>query len=161
MQTVTILSVGRLKDRFYEEAAAEYLKRLQAYAKVQITEIKAVDLYSDSPSDAEVSAALKKEGEELLRRIPENAEVVTLCVEGKLWSSEDMADCLTLSANAGKSQVVFVVGGSYGLSDAVKARADARVSMSRMTFPHRLARVMLLEQIYRGYKIAKGEKYHK
>ena len=161
MQTVTILSVGRLKDRFYEDAAAEYLKRLSSYAKAQVVEIKAVDLYSDAPSDAEIAAALKKEGEELLKRIPEGAEVVALCIEGKLWSSEDMAACLTRSANAGKSHVVFIIGGSYGLSDEVKRRADQRVSMSRMTFPHRLARVMLLEQIYRGYKIAKNEKYHK
>ena len=161
MYSITVLAVGRLKDKFYAEAAAEYLKRLQAYAKTQVVEIRAQDLPSDDPADAEVQKALQKEGEEILSKIPAGAFVVALCIEGKLCSSEDLAGLFAEVGNAGKSQIVFVIGGSYGLSDAVKKRADIRLSMSRMTFPHRLARVMLLEQVYRGFKILKGEKYHK
>ncbi len=161
MYSITVVAVGRLKDKFYEDAAAEYLKRLQAYAKVSVVEIRAVELLSESPGEAEIAKALEKEGEAILQKIPAGAAVAALCIEGRLFSSEDLAAYLTACGSAGKSQLVFVIGGSYGLSDAVKKRADVRLSMSRMTFPHRLARVMLLEQVYRGFKIARGEKYHK
>lgn len=160
MLNVTIICVGRLKDRFFEDASAEYLKRLKAYAKVAVTEIRAVELPQE-PSEAEIAAALEKEGAEILRKIPAGASVVSLCIEGKLYSSEELAEHFRRSANSGCSHVVFIIGGSYGLSDAVKKQSDVRLSMSRMTFPHRLARVMLLEQIYRGFKINAGEKYHK
>ena len=161
MYSITVVAVGRLKDKFYEDAAAEYLKRLQAYAKVSVVEIRAVELLSESPGEAEIAKALEKEGEAILQKIPAGAAVAALCVEGRLFSSEDLAAYMNACGSAGKSQLVFVIGGSYGLSDAVKKRADVRLSMSRMTFPHRLARVMLLEQVYRGFKIARGEKYHK
>ncbi len=160
MLTVDIICVGRLKDKFFEEAAGEYLKRLKAYAKVNITEIKAVEL-PDEPNASQISAALEKEGSEILKKIPSNAKVVTLCIEGKLFSSEDTAKLLADTALSGCSEIVFIIGGSYGLSDNVKQRSDVRLSMSKMTFPHRLARIMLLEQIYRGFKINAGEKYHK
>ena len=160
MLTITIIAVGRLKDKFYEDAAAEYVKRLGAYAKVNIVELRAADLPED-PAPALVADALKREGQEMLRKIPAGAYVAALCIEGKQITSEDMAALLTDAPLAGKSQLVFLIGGSYGLSDEVKKRADARLSMSRMTFPHRLARVMLLEQLYRGFKIARGERYHK
>lgn len=160
MQTVSLIFVGKLKDAFFEMASDEYLKRLKAYAKVNITEIKAAPL-SDNPSDSEKANALEKEGSEILKKIPQNAAVVALCIEGKLYSSEDLAELLSNCAVKGTSHIVFIIGGSYGLSDKVKARADIRLSMSKMTFPHRLARVMLLEQIYRGYKINAGESYHK
>ena len=161
MYSITVVAVGRLKDKFYEDAAAEYLKRLQAYAKVSVVEIRAVELPSESPGEAEIAKALEKEGEAILQKSPAGAAVAALCIEGKLFSSEDLAAYMNACGGAGKSQLVFVIGGSYGLSDAVKKRADVRLSMSRMTFPHRLARVMLLEQVYRGFKIARGEKYHK
>ena len=160
MLTVSVLAVGRLKDRFYEDAAAEYVKRLGAYAKVNIIEVKAADL-PENPSAAEIENALLKEGRALLSKLPQTAFVAALCIEGKQYSSEDMATLLSNAALRGDSHVVFIIGGSYGLSDEVKRRADVRLSMSRMTFPHRLARVMLLEQIYRGFKIGRGEKYHK
>ena len=160
MLTITIIAVGRLKDKFYEDAAAEYLKRLGAYAKVNIVEIRAADLPED-PGEALISDALKREGQEILKKIPAAAYVAALCIEGKQITSEDMGALLTDVPLSGKSELVFLIGGSYGLSDEVKKRADARLSMSRMTFPHRLARVMLLEQIYRGFKIAREEKYHK
>ena len=104
---------------------------------------------------------LEKEGEEILKKIPQSAKVVSLCIEGKLYSSEDMAKLLSDTALSGTSHIVFIIGGSYGLSEKVKARTSVRLSMSKMTFPHRLARIMLLEQIYRGYKINAGESYHK
>lgn len=160
MMTVDLICVGRLKDKFFEEASGEYLKRLKAYAKVNITEIKAVEL-PDEPNASQISAALEKEGSEILKKIPFNAKVVTLCIEGKLFSSEDTAKLLADTALSGCSEIVFIIGGSYGLSDNVKQRSDVRLSMSKMTFPHRLARIMLLEQIYRGFKINAGEKYHK
>ena len=160
MLNITIICIGRLKDAFFESASKEYLKRLGAYAKVNIAELKAVDLPQE-PSAAEIAAALEKEGSEILKKIPSGARVIALCVEGKLWSSEELAADFTAAANGGTSHVVFVIGGSYGLSENVKRAAHTRLSMSRMTFPHRLARVMLLEQIYRACKINAGEKYHK
>ena len=160
MLTITIICIGRLKDAFFEAASKEYLKRLGAYAKVNIVELKAVDLPQE-PSATEISAALEKEGAEILKKIPSGARVIALCVEGKLYSSEELAADFTAAANGGTSHIVFVIGGSYGLSDSVKRASHVRLSMSRMTFPHRLARVMLLEQIYRACKINAGEKYHK
>ena len=160
MLTVTILAVGRLKDKFYEDAAREYLKRLGAYAKVSVVEVKACDLPED-PSAAQIEAALQKEGRQLLDKLPPEALAVAMCIEGREYSSQELADFLSGSAVKGVSHIAFLIGGSYGLSQEVKARAKVRLSMSRMTFPHRLARVMLLEQLYRGFKIGRGEKYHK
>ena len=160
MLSITILAVGRLKDAFYADAAAEYGKRLGAYAKVNIAEIRAAEL-PENAGDALIQDALIREGQEILRKIPAGAYVVALCIEGKLYSSEDLAALLTEAPLKGKSHIVFIIGGSCGLSDEVKQRADARLSMSRMTFPHRLARVMLLEQLYRACKISRGEQYHK
>ncbi len=160
MQTVTIISVGKLKDAFFEMASDEYLKRLKAFARVNIIEIKAGTL-SENPKDSEINAVLEREGEEILKKIPSSAKVVALCIEGKLYSSEELAGFLADTALSGCSHIVFIIGGSYGLSSRVKNRSDIRLSMSRMTFPHRLARIMLLEQIYRGYKINSGESYHK
>lgn len=160
MLTITVLAVGRLKDKFYEDAAAEYLKRLGAYAKVSTLEIRAADL-PEVPSAAQIENALQKEGRELLSKIPPQAFVAALCIEGKPYSSEELAALLADAPLKGYSHIVFVIGGSCGLADEVKRRADVRLSMSRMTFPHRLARVMLLEQLYRGFKIGRGEKYHK
>ena len=160
MQTVTIISVGKLKDAFFEMASDEYLKRLKAFAKVNVIEIKA-GVLPENPSDNEINTVLEKEGDEILKKIPQSAKVVSLCIEGKLYSSEDMAKLLSDTALSGTSHIVFIIGGSYGLSEKVKARTFVRLSMSKMTFPHRLARIMLLEQIYRGYKINAGESYHK
>lgn len=160
MQTVSIISVGRLKDAFFEMASDEYLKRLKAYARVNIIEIKA-GVLPENPKEGEINAVLEKEGEEILKKIPPSAKVISLCIEGKLYSSEDMARLLSDSALSGISHIVFIIGGSYGLHDKVKNASHIRLSMSKMTFPHRLARIMLLEQIYRGYKINSNESYHK
>ncbi len=160
MQSVKIICVGKLKDAFFRDASDEYMKRLKAFCKAEIIEIPAANL-PDDPNDSQVASALEKESEAILKKIPSGAMVVAMCVEGKLFSSEDMAKCIADASMRGNGDIVFIIGGSYGLSDKVKAKADIRMSASKMTFPHRLFRVMLLEQIYRGYKINQGSKYHK
>ena len=160
MQSMKIICVGKLKDAFFKDASDEYMKRLKAYCKAEIIEIPAVNL-PDNPSDALISSALDKEAEAIIKKIPQGATVVAMCVEGKLYSSEDVAECLAKAAMTGNGDIAFIIGGSYGLSEQVKRRASIRMSASKMTFPHRLFRIMLLEQIYRGYKINANEKYHK
>lgn len=160
MQPVTIICVGRLKDAFFDEASAEYLKRLKPYAKMNTVEIKQAPL-SEAPSQVEIGRALEAEGAEIIKKIPSNSTVIAMCIEGKQFSSEDFSRVFTDAALFGRGHVTFIIGGSCGLSDRVKRMADIKMSMSKMTFPHRLARIMLLEQIYRAFKIAAGEKYHK
>ena len=160
MQTMKLICVGKLKDAFFRDASDEYMKRLKGYCKAEIIEIPAVNL-PDNPSDATIEAALKKEADSIIKKIPSGATVVAMCVEGKLYSSEDMAACLAGAAMKGNGDIVFIIGGSYGLDESVKRRADVRMSASKMTFPHRLFRVMLLEQIYRAVQISAGTKYHK
>ena len=160
MQSMKIICVGKLKDAFFKDASDEYMKRMKSYCKAEIIEIPAVNL-PDNPSDALIQSALDKEAEAIIKKIPQGATVVAMCVEGKLYSSEEVADCLAKAAMTGNGDIAFIIGGSYGLSEQVKRRANIRMSASKMTFPHRLFRVMLLEQIYRGYKINANEKYHK
>ena len=160
MQSVKIICVGKLKDAFFRDASDEYMKRLKAYCKAEIIEIPAANL-PDAPSDSQIESALEKESENIIKKIPNGSTVVAMCVEGKLYSSEDVADILSKSAMTGNGDITFIIGGSYGLSENVKRKASVRMSASKMTFPHRLFRVMLLEQIYRGYKINSGGKYHK
>ena len=160
MQKVTILCVGKLKEKFYAEAAAEYMKRLTRFCRAEIIELPEERLPED-PAPAQIEAALAKEAETIRGKIPQGALVIAMCVEGKLWSSEELARQMTGWANRGGSHLVFLVGGSFGLHPSVKALAEARLSMSPMTFPHHLARVMLLEQVYRAMKISAGERYHK
>lgn len=160
MLSVKFICVGRMRERFYAEAFQEYAKRLQSYCKLQLAEPAEVKL-GDGPSAREISAALDKEGAEILAAIPEGSYVVALCVEGKELPSEAMAQLLAQRENSGKPKLCFIIGGSYGLSPRVKARADLKLSMSQMTFPHHLARVMLIEQLYRGFKIKEGSQYHK
>lgn len=159
MLKISIIAVGGLKDAFYRSAAAEYIKRLSGFCSLEEIEIPAAKL-PDNPSEREIEAALLKEGEKIIAKLPKKAYVIAMCIEGKELDSEALAQKLTdVSLQSG--HIVFLIGGSYGLSDEVKARADYRLSMSKMTFPHRLARVMLLEQIYRGFKINGGGTYHK
>ena len=160
MQKVTILCVGKLKEKFYAEAAAEYMKRLTRFCRAEIIELPEERLPED-PAPAQIEAALAKEAETIRGKIPQGALVIAMCVEGKLWSSEELARQMTGWANRGGSHLVFLVGGSFGLHPSVKALAAARLSMSPMTFPHHLARVMLLEQVYRAYQINAGSRYHK
>ena len=160
MLSVHLICVGKLKEKFYLEACAEYMKRLSPYCKLTLTELPEVKL-PQNPSLGEIAAALDKEGDAIRAKIPPNSSVVALCVEGKTRSSEELADLVrTWEQNAAK-HLVFVIGGSYGLHPSIKAGAWVRLSMSPMTFPHHLARVMVLEQIYRAFKIDEGSSYHK
>ena len=160
MMDVTLICVGRLKEKFYAEAAAEYAKRLKGYCKLNVVELAEQKLRKD-PSLGEIQSALEKEGDAIRAKIPPNSSVVALAIEGKTRSSEELAAMIsTWSHNAAK-HLVFVIGGSYGLHPSVKAGAWATLSMSPMTFPHHLARVMLLEQIYRAFKIQEGGDYQK
>ena len=160
MQKITILCVGKLKEKFYTEAAAEYAKRLTRLCKLDIVELPEERL-PEAPSPAQIAAALEKEAAAIRSKLPSSAFIVALCVEGKLRSSEALARMLSDNASRGQSQVVFLIGGSFGLDPSLKALAAERLSMSPMTFPHHLARVMLLEQIYRAYQINAGTRYHK
>ena len=160
MQKVTILCVGKLKEKFYADAAAEYAKRLSRFCKLDIVELPEERLPED-PSPALVDAALAREAEAIRAKLPAGAFPVAMCVEGPLLSSEELAKRMAGWANQGGSHLVFLIGGSFGLHPSVKELAAVKLSMSPMTFPHHLARVMLLEQIYRAYQINAGSKYHK
>ena len=148
MLRIQLICVGKLKERFYIDACDEYFKRLQRYCALERAEL---------PETGD----LERDGAAVLSKIPAGSFVVALCVEGEAFSSEELAELLSEQTLRGKSRVTFVIGGSDGLSDAVKKAADVRLSMSRMTFPHHLARVMVLEQIYRAFNILGGGKYHK
>lgn len=159
MQRVTILCVGKLKEKFYADAAAEYVKRLSRYCKVEIVELPETRL-PENPSPAEKQRALAAEAAAIRARL-ESGAVVAMCIEGKTCSSEALAKKLESFALEGKSRVTFLIGGSFGLDETLKKEAHWRLSMSPMTFPHHLARVMLLEQIYRACQIQEGTRYHK
>ena len=159
MVDVTLICVGRLKEKFYKDACDEYIKRLGAYCRLTVTEIPE-ERRGDSPSKAETCAALSREAESIKRAVPKGAAVITLCVEGRELSSPELAE--TIGELTGSYQkLCFVIGGSDGLSDSVKALSRLRLSMSPMTFPHHLARVMVLEQLYRAFSILNGGRYHK
>ena len=160
MLAVKLICVGKMRERFYSEAFAEYQKRLQSLCRLELLEI-AEQRLGDAPSPREIEAALEKEGTEILRAIPADAYTVALCVEGKQMPSEGMAELIRERESSGRPKLCFVIGGSFGLAESVKRRADRRLSMSMMTFPHHLARVMLIEQLYRGFKINEGSRYHK
>ncbi len=160
MQTIQLICVGKLKEKFYADAAAEYAKRLGAYCKLTVWELPEERL-PDKPSPAQIDAALDREGGRILAKLPPGAAVVALCVEGTALSSEELAARMEKWAVQGVSQLAFLIGGSFGLHPKVKSRAALRLSMSPMTFPHHLARVMALEQIYRAFKINEGSSYHK
>ncbi len=160
MQKVTVLCVGKLKEKFYIQAAAEYCKRLQRFCKLDVIELPEYRL-PENPSPAEIQKALETEGSAIREKLPRGGAVVAMCIEGKTCPSEALAQKLQDFAVSGKTQVTFLIGGSVGLDAQLKAQADWRLSMSPMTFPHHMARIMLLEQIYRAYQIQAGTKYHK
>lgn len=156
---ITLICVGKLKEKYLTDACNEYKKRLSAY-KPNIIEISPERL-SDSPSESEINSALEKEGKKILEKIPKGSFVYAMCIEGKQRTSEELSAEIEKIKLGGTGSITFIIGGSFGLSDEVKKRADDRLSMSKMTFPHQLARVMLLEQIYRAVQIGLGTKYHK
>ncbi len=160
MLKITLITVGKLKDKFFADASREYEKRLSAYCKLSIVEITAARLSSE-PSESEISAALDDEAAKILRAIPPRAAVVPMCIEGTQLSSEQLSEKIEKLQIEGYSELCFIIGGSYGLAEQVKRHAVLKLSMSKMTFPHRLARIMLLEQVYRAFRITTGGTYHK
>ena len=160
MQKITVLCVGKLKEKFYQEAAAEYAKRLGRHCKLEFFELPE-SRRPEVPSAAVSEGALAAEAAAIRERLPRGGAVIALCIEGKPCSSEELSRRMQELAVSGKSQLTFLIGGSVGLSEDLKRQADWRLSMSPMTFPHHLARIMLLEQIYRACQIAAGTKYHK
>lgn len=160
MISITVIALGKLKERSMRELCAEYEKRLSAFCRLQIVELVPERL-SERPSANEIARALDTEAAHIAAKIPTNAYVFAMCIEGKQMPSEAFSQKLSSLAVNGVSNVVFLLGSSFGLQEALKKRADFRFSMSEMTFPHQLARVMLLEQIYRAFQIESGGKYHK
>ena len=160
MLNVTILAVGKIKEKFLSDAIDEYSKRLGRYCRLEIIRVKD-DPTPDNPTDKERDIVLKREGEHLIEKIPKGAYIIPLCIEGKQKSSEEFAKTMSDIPSGGKSEVVFIIGGSMGLWDRIKDMADIKLSFSKMTFPHQLMCVVLLEQLYRAFNISGGGKYHK
>lgn len=160
MLNVTILAVGKIKEKFLSDAIDEYSKRLGRYCRLEIIRVKD-DPTPDNPTDKERDIVLKREGERLIEKIPKGAYIIPLCIEGKQKSSEEFTKIMSDIPSGGKSEVVFIIGGSMGLWDRIKDMADIKLSFSKMTFPHQLMCVILLEQLYRAFNISGGGKYHK
>lgn len=157
---ITIISVGKLKEKYLKQGINEYLKRLSTYAKVKIVEV-ADEKAPETLSEKEEEEVKQKEGERILGKISPDTYVITLDLQGKMITSEQLAGKLDELATYGKSKVAFVIGGSLGLSETVRKRSNYALSFSKMTFPHQLMRLILLEQVYRGFRIMRGEPYHK
>lgn len=157
---ITLITVGKIKEKFYVDAIAEYSKRLSRYCKLDIVQV-ADEKTPDSASLLQEQQIKDKEGERILAQIRDGSYVAALVIEGEMLSSEQLAEKIDRLGVGGQSHIVFVIGGSLGLSEAVLRRADYKLSFSKMTFPHQLMRVILLEQIYRSYRIIHGEPYHK
>ena len=155
-----MLSVGKLKEPFYLGAAAEYAKRLRRSCELQLLELPEARL-PEEPSPGEIARALAAEAAAIREKLPRGGAVIALCIEGTELTSPQLAERLGQYAVEGRSRLTFLVGGSCGLDEGLKREADLRLSMSPMTFPHHLARIMLLEQLYRSYQILEGTKYHK
>lgn len=160
MFNIKLICVGRLRERFYIDAFDEYARRLSAYCKFECVELNEVKL-GDKPSDKEIENALVRESADIEKAIPKDAYVIAMCVGAKQLKSEELAQKINSLALSGRGKICFIIGGSFGMAESVKKRADMRLGMSAMTFPHHLARVMLTEQIYRSFKIIEGSRYHK
>ncbi len=160
MLRIMIACVGNCKEAYWRDALAEYAKRLQADCKFEMVEVGEAR-FSDNPTPGELEKGLQAEAQSLEKRIPQDAFRVALCIEGKQMTSEQLSGLLLRVPTQGKSCICFIIGGSFGLWQPFKDKCQLRFSFSPMTFPHQLARVMLAEQIYRGFQIAKGSKYHK
>ena len=156
---ITVIALSSLKEKYLKDASAEYVKRLGAFCDLKIIELAPVRL-PEKPSPAEISSALEREAELINKKIPTGDFIVPLCIEGKQLSSEDFSIMMSEQMNMGRG-VTFIIGSSCGLAESIKRRADLKLSFSKMTFPHQLFRVMLLEQIYRAFKISSGGAYHK
>ena len=161
MQKINIICIGKIKEKYFTDAIAEYSKRLTAFCKFNIIELNEERIRSNDPNSSQIAEVIAAEGRRIMQKIGASDYVAAMCIEGKMLSSEELSATLDKIALSGKSTVDFIIGGSYGLSDEVKKRADLRLSMSKMTFPHQMARVILSEQIYRAFEISTNGKYHK
>ena len=161
MLKINIICIGKIKEKYFTDAVGEYAKRLTAFCKFSVVELNEERIRSNTPNEAQIAEVIEAEGRRILQKIGASDYVAAMCIEGRLISSEELSETLDKAALSGKSTVDFIIGGSYGLSDEVKRRADLRLSMSKMTFPHQLARVILSEQIYRAFEISTNGKYHK
>ncbi|AKG03370.1 23S rRNA (pseudouridine(1915)-N(3))-methyltransferase RlmH [Salimicrobium jeotgali] len=157
---VSVISVGKLKEKYLKQGIDEYAKRLGPYAKTEIIEV-ADEKAPENLSEAEMEEVKQKEGERILAKVPKDAYVITLEIEGKQLTSEQLASRFDNLMTYGSSKIVFIIGGSLGISSQVQERSDYALSFSKMTFPHQMMRLMLLEQVYRAFKILKNEPYHK
>lgn len=160
MQTINIICIGKIKEKYWTDAISEYKKRLSAFCKLNITELAEEKTYNN-PNPAQIQSILDAEGKRILSKVSDSDYVIEMCIEGRIISSPDLAEKLSDTALSGRSTVDFIIGGSWGLSDDIKRRSDFRLSMSKMTFPHQMARVVLCEQIYRAFEINNNGKYHK
>ena len=161
MQSVTLIVLGKMNADYYAEAAAEYTKRLSAFCKINVIELAEEPIVEKNASQAVIDKALEKEAKAILAAVPKGSAIAALCIEGKQKTSEELAALFAEKAISGAGDLAFVIGSSHGLADSIKRAAAFKLSMSKMTFPHQLARVMLLEQIYRAFSINAGTKYHK
>lgn len=157
---ISVVTVGKLKEKYLKQGIDEYLKRLGSYAKIEVIEV-ADEKAPEELSETEMVQVKQKEGERILAKINPDTYVIALAINGKLKSSEELADTIDKLATYGKSKIAFVIGGSLGLSDEVLKRSDEQLSFSKMTFPHQLMRLILVEQVYRAFRINRGEPYHK
>ncbi|SIT87114.1 23S rRNA (pseudouridine(1915)-N(3))-methyltransferase RlmH [Edaphobacillus lindanitolerans] len=158
--SITIITVGKLKEKYLKSGIEEYEKRLRSYSKIELIEV-ADEKAPEQLSEAEMEMVKKKEADRILSKLPPDAHVIALAINGKQKSSEELADTLNRLMTYGKSKIAFVIGGSLGLHEDVLRRSDEQLSFSRMTFPHQLMKLILIEQIYRAFKIMKNEPYHK
>ena len=161
MLKINIICIGKIKEKYFTDAIAEYSKRLTAFCKFNIIELNEERIRSNDPNSSQIAEVIAAEGRRIMQKVGAADYVAAMCIEGKMLSSEELSATLDKIALSGKSTVDFIIGGSYGLSDEVKKRADLRLSMSKMTFPHQMARVILSEQIYRAFEISTNGKYHK
>lgn len=161
MLKINIICIGKIKEKYFTDAINEYAKRLSAFCKFSVIELAEERIKSNTPNISQINEVLQAEGKRILQKVSPSDFVAAMCIEGKMLSSEELSKTLEAVSLGGKSTVDFIIGGSYGLSDEVKKRADLRLSMSKMTFPHQMARMILSEQIYRAFEILSNGKYHK
>lgn len=161
MLRINIICIGKIKEKYFTDAINEYAKRLSAFCKLQIVELAEEKIRNNNPNSAQIDEVIDAEGRRILQKTGASDYVIAMCIEGKMLSSEELSKTLDNISIIGKSTVDFVIGGSYGLSSEVKNRADFKLSMSKMTFPHQMARMILSEQIYRAFEISTNGKYHK
>ena len=161
MLKINIICIGKIKEKYFTDAINEYAKRLSAFCKFSIIELSEEKIRNNNPNQSQIYEVIEAEGKRIMQKISQSDYVVAMCIEGKMLSSEELSKTLDNISLSGKSTVDFIIGGSYGLSNDVKNRADLKLSMSKMTFPHTMARMILSEQIYRAFEISTNGKYHK